>query len=334
MRRGLPILLGATVLTSCGGRQSALDPAGPHAQALADLIWLFTWVCIAIWALTMLALAIALARRRPSSTGEPHAPAPDEERPYLRVVSTAVGLTTVIILALTALSYVSHRGIADAPQGGITIRVIAHQWWWEVRYEDAVAGHSFTTANEIHIPVGELTRVSLVSTDVIHSFWVPNLMGKQDAITGHDSQVDLIADKAGTYRGQCAEFCGLQHAQMALQVIAEPRDAFAAWRQSQLAPAAEPSDPERQKGKAVFESQPCSTCHTIRGTSAAAKVAPDLTHVAGRSYIAAGALPMSSGSLAAWIADPQTIKPGVHMPLTMVEPDELNALVAYLDGLK
>jgi cytochrome c oxidase subunit 2 len=212
--------------------------------------------------------------------------------------------------------------------------VRGYQWWWEVTYGDAQPARVFTTANEIHVPVGRRVSIELAAADVIHSFWVPNLAGKQDLISGRDNQIAFTADRAGIYRGQCAEFCGLQHAHMGLLVVAQSPDEFDVWRNAQLASATAPGDAEQQGGERVVTGKACAACHTIRGTAAAGTLGPDLTHLASRSYIAAGVLPMTRGSLAAWIADPQTIKPGNNMPMVPLTADELRAASAYLASLK
>ena len=203
-----------------------------------------------------------------------------------------------------------------------------------MRYENARPDRILTTANEIHIPAGEPVRLILNSTDVIHSFWVPSLAGKLDLIPGHETVLDLEAEKPGVYRGQCAEFCGAQHAHMSTLLIAEPRPVFDAWLNDQLRPAAEPASAEAKAGRDLFLNRPCLMCHKISGTIAGGTVAPDLTHIASRKTLAAGTLMMSRGNLAAWIADPQGVKPGAHMPVMDLDGDELNAIVAYLEGLK
>jgi cytochrome c oxidase subunit 2 len=190
------------------------------------------------------------------------------------------------------------------------------------------------TANEIHIPVGQPVEFQLKSRDVIHSFWVPTLHGKRDLIPRHVTTMTLQADRPGVYRGQCAEFCGYQHAHMAILVVAEPLEQFAAWLEHQRRPAAEPSDARQQRGQEVFLSAPCVMCHTIRGTLAGGRVAPDLTHIAGRHTLAAGTLPNTPGHLAGWIIDPQHIKPGNRMPAHSLNADDLQALLAYLGSLK
>jgi cytochrome c oxidase subunit 2 len=239
-----------------------------------------------------------------------------------------------VILGLTVASYVTTRHISPEPTDPLVIRLKGYQWWWSATYVDARPADSFITANELHVPVDRPVRVELEAEDVIHSFWVPNLAGKQDLIPGRSNSLVFTVDRPGTYRGQCAEFCGLQHAHMALLVIAESADDFQRWRKAQLADATAPATPEQSAGRDVFLAKACAACHTVRGTSAAGNLGPDLTHVGGRQYIAAGILPTTRGSLAAWVADPQTIKPGNNMPLVPLEPRELNALSAWLTSLQ
>jgi cytochrome c oxidase subunit 2 len=203
-----------------------------------------------------------------------------------------------------------------------------------VEYRDSLPQHWVTTANEIHVPVGKPVVLELVASDVIHSFWVPNLAGKRDMISGQENSLWLRADSAGVYRGQCAEFCGYQHAKMAFQVIAESPDRFAQWLVQQRDTAATPTDSLARHGQQVFLSNQCVMCHAISGTPAGSRIGPDLTHFASRRTIAAGSLPNTLGNLMGWIADPQTIKPGSRMPATSLSSQDLAAVVAYLETLK
>jgi cytochrome c oxidase subunit II len=335
MRHGrLGILaLSALALAGCNGIQSPLDPGGPQAQDLARLFWTFTAVLAAIWLAVMVALGFSLCRRR-SADADPLATDPARERRFTAVVAGLSVATGVTVLGLTGLSYATQKRLFTVEPEAVSIRITGHQWWWEVRYEEPDASRTFTTANEIHVPVGKPVKVKLNSADVIHSFWVPSLMGKQDLIPGRENDISFVTERPGIYRGQCAEFCGFQHAHMGVLVIAEPQDVFDRWRNAQIKAADPPSDPEREKGQQAFLSKPCIMCHTVRGTPASGKVGPELTHVASRWYLAAGTLPMSRGNLAAWIIDPHGIKPGVNMPLIKLEPDELNAIAAFLEGLK
>jgi cytochrome c oxidase subunit 2 len=216
----------------------------------------------------------------------------------------------------------------------LTIEVTGLQWWWNVEYVDTVPSRRVVTANEIHVPVGVPVQIIAKSHDVIHSFWVPSLHGKKDLIPGHTTATWFQADTAGLYRGQCAEFCGHQHAKMALWVVAEPREAYEKWYASQLETPPNPADSIASVGQEVFLSRTCAMCHTIAGTLAASHVGPDLSHVGSRRSIAAGTLPNTRSNLAAWISDPQAIKPGSRMPATTLSPSELNSLVTYLETLK
>jgi cytochrome c oxidase subunit 2 len=216
----------------------------------------------------------------------------------------------------------------------VTLEVTAHQWWWTVKYLDGGPSEQVETANEIHVPVGRPVVVKLLSDDVIHSLWLPNLAGKRDLIPGRTALVQFRADKPGQYRGQCAEFCGFQHALMGLLVVAEPPAQFDAWLQAQRQSATPPTDAQALRGQSVFQSVSCAMCHTVQGTLAQGKRAPDLTHLASRQTLAAGTLPNTPQHLASWIADPQKHKPGTSMPATPLSADDLQAIVTYLGTLK
>jgi cytochrome c oxidase subunit 2 len=327
------LLILGLALSGCSPVQSALDPAGPQARELLRLFWIFSVVLGAIWLLVMAALALSLRRRR-GPESDPLATQPARERRFGLVVGALAVLTGATVLVLTGFSYVTQRRLFAVEEEAVTIRVTGHQWWWELRYEDPQPSRTFTTANEIHVPVGQPVKIKLNSSDVIHSFWVPSLMGKQDLIPGRENDIRVVAERPGTYRGQCAEYCGLQHAHMAILVVAEPEEDFERWRAGQIKAAEPPDDPDALKGMQAFLSKPCALCHQVRGTLAGGRVAPELTHLASRTTIAAGTLPMSRGNLAAWIVDPHGIKPGVNMPLIKLEPEEVNAVAAYLGGLK
>ena len=321
------------LLCSCSGSQSALDPQGPHAQQLASLFWIFTAVSAFVWLAVMGVLLAGLARPVPERP-DPLVLAPAVERRRLVIVGGAAVATLLTVVALTALSYLSQRQLFAHERAGVAIKVTGYQWWWDVRYENDFPERTFTTANEIYVPVGVPVTVKLAANDVIHSFWVPSLMGKLDLIPGQDNEIQFVASRPGVYRGQCAEFCGWQHAHMGLLVIALPSAEFQAWSEAQRAPAAAPADAERQRGADLFASKACVMCHTIRGTSAGSRVGPDLTHFGSRKSIASATLPMSRGNIAAWIIDPQGIKPGVNMPNVSIAAEEIDSLVSYLAGLR
>jgi cytochrome c oxidase subunit II len=328
LHRLAPFTLALTC-TACSGSQSALDPAGLPALTLLHLMLGIMLTCAIVWAGVVAVLARALSRRR---APRPHSVS--RERRMTIVISAALVATVAILSAFTAASFIATRALDGADTDALLIRVRGFQWWWEVNYFDPKTGETFATANEIHVPVGRAVRLQLAAADVIHSFWVPSLAGKQDLIPGRDNELTFVAQRAGVYRGQCAEFCGLQHARMALAVVALPAEAFAQWLETQRADAVAPSSEELRRGHDVFVAKACGACHTIRGTQAAGMTGPDLTHVGGRRTIAAGVFETTRGSLAAWIADPQTIKPGNNMPMVPLEPDELRAVSAYMASLK
>jgi cytochrome c oxidase subunit II len=308
--------------------QSILHPAGIQAAHVSHLWWVMFWICAAVWAAVAMAALIAIVRgRRGSST------ATDVE--IGRSIGIAGGLTLVALVGLLFASVATGRALdrLRSPQA-LRLQVTASQWWWDIQYDNPIPSLRVTTANEIHVPVGQAIRIDLLSTDVIHSLWIPNLQGKIDLVPGRRNELWLRADVPGVYRGQCAEFCGLQHARMALVVVAEPADDFERWLAGNRAPAPAPATPEQQRGKDVVERGPCAMCHTIAGTLAGGRTAPDLTHLASRRTLGAGTLPNTRGHLAGWIADPQNLKPGNRMPASGLTSDELQAVVAYLESLK
>jgi cytochrome c oxidase subunit 2 len=241
----------------------------------------------------------------------------------------------LVLFVLLVVDFSTDRALA-ALSGSqpLKIKVTGHQWWWEIRYDDPTPSQMVTTANELHIPTGQPVLLELASQDVIHSFWVPNLHGKKDLIPGYTTSLRLQADRPGVFRGQCAEFCGHQHAYMAFLVIAEPPEQFSAWLEAQRHPAEQPVNAMQQRGQRVFLSSSCVLCHSIGGSPAGGKAGPDLTHVASRQTLAAGTLPNTPGHLAGWIIDAPRIKPGAKMPPNSLAPEELHALLAYLEGLK
>ncbi len=305
--------------------QSALLPAGPQAARIAALWPPFFWGSVVIWLLVMGALLYGAFRRRRAAPGE---------RAMARSVGAASAGTIVMLFALLALDLAVGRALTLPPEPAAVIEVTGRQWWWEVEYADSVPSRRVTTANEIHVPVGRPVLIRLSSSDVIHSLWVPSLAGKKDLIPGHRTSLWLQADTPGVYRGQCAEFCGVQHAKMALLVIAEPPERYRTWLARQREPAAPPADSLARRGLAVFLGSSCVLCHAIAGTPAASRMGPDLTHLASRRTLAAGSLPNRRGALAGWIADPQRIKPGSRMPPNPLGPGDLRALLAYLEGLR
>ena len=333
MRRLLvsPALL---LLGACQGVQSALAGDGHEGANFLWLFWLFVAVCTLMYLLVAAALIAAVWRRRRNDA--PREREHDGSNSLLKTGLIAwVGLMAVGLVVLTVASFVADRSNASQtarPQ--LLINVTANQWWWDIEYVSSDASRIVHTANELHLPVGIPAQVQLKSNDVIHSFWVPSLAGKQDLIPGRTSDIQLLPRRIGLYRGQCAEFCGVQHANMALDVTVESRADFQRWIAAQQRPALAPQTPLELAGYRYVTTRECSVCHNISGTPASAKVAPDLTHFASRRSIAAGTLPMSKGNLYGWVADPQSQKPGSNMPTIGLEPQELHAVLAYLQRLK
>jgi cytochrome c oxidase subunit 2 len=330
----------ALVSTSCdGGLQSVLNPAGPQSEQISRLWWFMLISCTIVFLFVIILLLLAVTRRSNGSQAPDELPEKttiESERRRGLIVAAATALTIAILFAFMLESFFVGRGMTaelDQKQG-VNIEVTGHQWWWEVRYQDVDASSIFTTANEIHIPVGVPVTFSLKATDVIHSFWVPNLHGKKDLIPGKISTIWLQADKPGVYRGQCAEYCGYQHAHMALWIFAEPREQFDAWRRTQIQSAVSPVTASEQRGQQVFLSSACVMCHAINGTPAGANAGPNLTHVASRNTIAAATLPNGRDHLAQWVSDSQQIKPGNRMPPNRLDAGDLNALLDYLQSLK
>jgi len=298
------------------------------------------WVTTAVFVVTIgfLAASVVRGRRlRSDHAGRdlPLKPDAASERALGGAVVMGVITTVVILFVLLAASMETGRAVGSlgAPSA-VTIDVTGYQWWWSVEYEDPNPSLRVTTANEIHIPVGRPVALKVTSHDVIHSLWIPNLQGKRDLIPGYTTAIWIQADRPGVYRGQCAEFCGYQHAHMALYVTAESDPQFQRWLAAQRQPGATPTTETERHGRDVFLAATCTQCHTIRGTIAGAKLGPDLTHVAARGTIAAGTLPNTRGHLAGWVLDSQSIKPGNRMPPNSLAGDDLQALLSYLEGLK
>jgi cytochrome c oxidase subunit 2 len=315
--------------------QSALDPAGPQAAHIANHAW-FLIVVTTIVGLAVL-IALALGLRQGLRRGVQAAPSDDlrTERRLWRGVSAALVATVGILFAILVGSFLTGRSLAALrTPSAVTISIIGHQFWWEIQYDDPVPSRRVTTANDLHIPAGRPVVLNVTSRDVIHSFWVPMLHGKRDLIPGYTTSFWIQADRPGIFQGQCAEFCGRQHAHMAFQVIAHRDGDYASWLDTQRVPAADPTDATARRGKQLFLSGRCAACHNITGTPAYGLVGPDLTHLASRPTIAAGTLPNTHAALVRWIANPQLDKPGNQMPANPLAAADLDAIASYLETLK
>lgn len=334
------VLATLAALADCQGVQSPLAPAGEQAGHLMSLLELMTWVCGLMYLLVLGFLAWSLWRapvRRAAPDGPSLPGAADirSDAGLARGLFVWAGLIIAGVSLLAVGSFVADRGLANArARSAIEVRVTAHQWWWRIEYRDPSTGGWIETANELHLPVGATARIALGSADVIHSFWVPNVAGKMDVIPGRVNLIDMTPHRLGWFRGQCAEFCGAQHAHMAFDVKVESADDFAAWLALQARPADLPTEPTLMRGMKVVTEGQCAMCHLIRGSEARGRPGPDLTHVGSHRSIAAGTLPMSRGALQGWIVQPQALKPGTMMPPVALEPADADAASMYLESLK
>jgi cytochrome c oxidase subunit 2 len=323
-----------TLLAGCGGSQDTLAPHSHASTDIANLFWVMMAVAFGGLALVTGLLVLAWVRRGRrgigSDTEDPH---PGERAGWWMVVGMGVVFPLTVIVALFIVSDGAIINVTEAPAASstaLTVDAIGHEWYWEFRYP----GTKAVTADEMHIPVG--TRINLVATtaDVIHSFWVPELNRKIDTIPGRQNRILLYANKVGVYRGQCAEYCGLQHAHMGMLVFVQSKAQFRAWLRRQAAPTRSPTSALARRGKQVFLNGACSSCHAIRGTPARGFVGPDLTHLASRTTLAGVTIPNNRTYLASWIADSQHYKPGNQMPDFHLSRSQLDALVAYLESLR
>jgi cytochrome c oxidase subunit 2 len=324
---GLMLVAGAGLLCGCSERQSALAPRGPGAAQIAQLSWVLfaTGTVILLAVLVILWLAIYGSAPTRARLARPGA-----------VVVGGIALPAVVLTGLLGYGIWLTRGSVLAPGGvdPVRIEVVGEQWWWRVAYLTSDHGR-VSSANEIRIPVGRPVEFVLSSADVIHSFWVPNLGGKVDMIPGRVTSLRVIADRAGVFRGQCAEYCGGPHALMALEVVAMPAREVEAWLAAQSTPRAAPTTATDQRGERLLLSAGCGACHTVRGTEAAGTIGPDLTHIGSRRSVGLDTLPLTAANIALFITDGQHLKPGNHMPpFRVLAEDDLKAVASYLASLK
>jgi cytochrome c oxidase subunit II len=331
------VLLSACVEASISpaGTQSALDPRGPAAARLAELWWVMFAFGAFVFVLVLVLLFAALLRRRRATEETPPENHNDTGRKWL--IWGGIVLPLWILAIVFWYNIYTLSTVATAPEDEETlIQIVGRRWWWEVHYRDL----GITTANELHIPVGQPVHIKLESGDVIHSFWVPQLHGKMDLIPTRANYITIQADEPGIYRGRCAEFCGLQHAHMGFIVVAESQEEFDAWIAAQQQPTVTPVDELALRGQEVFLSAGCAYCHSINGLDDSSvdaseiDLGPDLTHVGSRLTIAAGSLTNNLGNLAGWILDAQHVKPGSLMPPMYLNSQDLQALLAYIDQLR
>jgi cytochrome c oxidase subunit 2 len=315
-----------SVLISWSGPQSALNPAGRGAAAIADLFWWMAAGAVVVW-LVVVGLAVYFIRIRP----EPHS----HRWAKLLIIGGGAVLPTVVLAALLVYGLAMLPTlVGPAPEGSLKITVHGAQWWWRVRYQPT-SGEAVELANEIRLPVGVPVEFRLESDNVIHSFWIPSLGGKVDMIPGRQTRLVLEPTRTGVLRGVCAEYCGASHALMSFPVVVLEKEEFARWLEQQRAAAHLPTELLAKRGQELFLAQGCNACHTVRGTQAAGVIGPDLTHVGNRLSLGAGTLPNEPDGFVRWIAHTEEVKPGARMPaFGMLPPEDLRALAAYLEGLK
>jgi cytochrome c oxidase subunit 2 len=314
--------------------QNVLHPRGIEASRIGSLWNGYLAVLVTVYVIVLLWMLVAVWRAHRNAapqTGKA------EERPHAIAVGVASALTLATLIGLLIASVATGSAVGtygDKRSDALEIDVTGHQWWWEVQYPDPESDKSFKTANEIHIPLDRPVLLRLATRDVIHSLWIPNLNGKRDLIPGRVNKLWIQADRPGVFRSQCAEFCGLQHAHMALVVVAESNEKFQRWKTHQQSPANEPLTAQQLHGRGVFLSLPCVNCHAITGVDAYATIGPDLTHVASRPTLAAGELLNSKGNLGGWIVNAPAIKPGTLMPPNQIAANDLIDLLAYMESLR
>jgi len=314
------------LVASCGGIQSALDPAGVEADGVATLFWVMTIGGLVIWA-GVVVLVLYASRWKRSAFSEDAAG---------RLILWAGGAFPVAVLAALLIYALwlmpSLRPFGDREQAGLRVEVVGSQFWWHVVYHPR-EGPPVVSANEIRLPAGQRVEFSLTSTDMIHSFWIPALGGKMDLIPGRVNRLSLLATRAGIYRGQCAEFCGMSHAHMAFPAIVMEPASFEAWLGPRAAPSA--GIDAGGSGRALFLREGCGDCHRIAGTEAQGTAGPDLSHVGSRQTIGAGLLENDAEALARFIAHPSSLKRGSRMPSYLqLSENELAAIAAWLKGLE
>lgn len=328
---GLVALSAVLTLQGCSSLpQSTFDVAGPVAERQLHLFNFTALLAVVVGALVaVLAVYIVLRFR---DRGQPGRPPQVRGHRGLQIAWTVIPVLIILYKAVPTVADAFY--LASVPANAMPVTVIGHQWWWEFQYPEL----GITTANELRIPVGRPVHLTVTATDVNHSFWVPRLAGKIDAIPGRNNSMWFQADEAGVYWGQCAELCGTSHAHMRLRVVAEPAAGFTAWtnRMQELAlhPVA-PAEPLAVRGQELFmKEKACFSCHTIDGTAAGGKVGPNLTGLAGRTTIAAGVLDNTPENLTLWLQDPQAVKPRALMPNLQLSDDEIAQLVAFLGSQK
>jgi cytochrome c oxidase subunit II len=316
-------------MTGCDPIHSILVPAGPYAERITFLWWLMFSLGTAVFLAVLALLGYA---HHPGRRRGPDGSVPMGDLRFIVVAGAIVPALVVFVVMIPTFRIGAE--LARIPDGAHPlIEIVGHQFWWEVRYPE----YGVVTANEIHIPAGRPVELRLLTRDVIHSFWIPELAGKLDMIPGRENRTWLQADEPGVYRGPCAEYCGIQHTRMEVLVIAQPEADFSEWLAHQAREAIEPTTDVERLGQEVYFQADCHLCHAIRGVAEptqAGSPGPDLTHLASRLTLGSAIMENNRGNLGGWILDPQQAKPGNRMPPTFLDPASLHALIAYLESLR
>lgn len=338
------LIASLVMLSGCRYAQSIFHTRGPAANSISELSWAMTILFVVTTLIMGVLLAIAFYRRR--GTLAEHEPLDAEGgQMWIAIGGIAIPLVVLTVLFVVGLSLMSDfpiHGMPGMPSSGQMVRnmkpqilIVGHQWWWEIHYLNDDPSKSFVTANELHLPVGKPVNIEVKTADVMHSFWIPALNGKVDLIPGQPNFIRVVASQTGMFKGQCAEYCGDQHANMRLLAFVQKPDAYNAWLADQRRPGAQPSTPESQAGEKIFVSTQCAKCHTVRGTTANGSFAPDLTHIGSRKMIASDIYPNNIAYLEAWITHAQSLKRDCRMPdLPDYTGEQISDLVAYLRQLK
>ena len=336
----LVLVLLVVLLAACtpSHEQSTFDASGPVARSQLTLFYWIFWAAVFVFVVVEGALLYAVVRFR----RKPGDPDPEQIHGHKPIEIGWTVLPAVVLAVVAVPTVLTIFDNANSPDpDGMKVDVVAHQWWWEFHYPES----GVVTANELHIPVNEVVNISLDSKDVLHSFWIPKIAGKVDVVPNSANTLWIKADKAGRFLGQCAEFCGVAHALMRFRVIAEPRAEFDDWLAAQAVEGSEPAEPLARAGKELFEgSAECWACHTVAGSDRARGTkGPNLTHLAGRSHIAAGLIENTQANLRRWLEDPNDVKPGnimftdatvYNVPDRKLSESQISALVAYLRSLQ
>ena len=303
-------------------------PVSTPAQSIFDLSRFVLMVTASIFVVVFGLLAYAVVKFRKRQTSDGREPAQVYGSTQVELAWTVIPILIVVVLFLAAARVIASIQNATRSGNALEVTVIGHQFWWEYRYPSL----KVVTANELHIPVGEPTFLTLLSADTDHSFWVPRLAGKTDLIPNHPNSMWVDPHETGLYLGQCAQYCGTQHAKMLLRVYVDSREDFNRWIQEQSQPA-HLGDPASE-GRRIFEQTACIDCHTIPGTAANGTYGPDLTHLMSRQTIASGAVVNTLGDLVAWIYNPASVKPGCKMPSMGLSTQQAAAIAVYLETLR